>query len=316
MCASVLEGVYPGRVFVDNLAAPRSALLVTFIESESSGAWAFLAGDPANQVFNQALNQAIFKRQVISPKAPIVLWTCDPQDWGQNMAVVLHPQPPIWIMRYHFIARQVGYGWRPVLPEGFTVERMGTGLRQQEGLELPGDVAATLDKWDEMKRLGYTDRGFMDYGFVTLDMRVEKPVIAGWATVDFIVHGHGDLGFFTQPDYRQQGLATIAVAAALEDGFRGGLQQVNWTDVRCREPGLDPYGRKTGTGAHRRLSDGNPAVRSKAAPGIVAAGASLTKVSIQPRKHPANRQAHPKFHFTRFGSIFFRFIWLHVGDFP
>ncbi len=106
---------------------------------------------------------------------------------------------------------------------------MGEGLRQQEGLELPGDVAATLDKWDEMKRQGYVDRGFMDYGFVTLDLRVEKPVIAGWATVDFIVHGHGDLGFFTQPDYRQQGLGTIAVAAALEDGFRGSLKQVNWT---------------------------------------------------------------------------------------
>ena len=67
---------------------------------------------------------------MISPQAPIVLWTCDPQDWGQNMAVVLHPQPPIWILRYHFIARQVGYDWRPVLPEGFALERMGEGLRQ------------------------------------------------------------------------------------------------------------------------------------------------------------------------------------------
>jgi RimJ/RimL family protein N-acetyltransferase len=229
MCASVLEGVYPGRVYVDDLASPRCALLVTSIESEANGAWAFLAGDPGNQAFNRELNQAIFDRQAISPQSPIIFWTCDPQDWGGNMPAVMDPLPPIWIPRYHFVARRVGFDWRAQLPEGFSVERIGEALRRRPGLELPGDVATTLDKWDEMQRLGYTERGFMDFGFVILDVRGEKPVIACWATVDFIVHGHGDLGFFTQPDYRRQGLGSIAVAAALEDGFQRGLQQVNWT---------------------------------------------------------------------------------------
>jgi RimJ/RimL family protein N-acetyltransferase len=229
MCASVLEGVYPGRVYVDDLPSPRCALLVTSIESEANGAWAFLAGDPGNQAFNRALNQAIFERQVISPQSPIIFWTCDPQDWDGNMPAVMDPLPPIWIPRYHFVARRVGLDWRAQVPEGFTVEPMGEALRRRPRLELPADVSATLDKWDEMQRLGYVDRGFMDYGFVTLDIRGQVPVIAGWATVDFIVLGHGDLGFFTQPDYRRQGLGSIAVSAALEDGFQRGLQQVNWT---------------------------------------------------------------------------------------
>ena len=72
MCASVLEGVYPGRVYADNLADPHAALLVTSIESESNGAWAFLAGDPANPAFNRALNAAIFERQVVNEQAPIL----------------------------------------------------------------------------------------------------------------------------------------------------------------------------------------------------------------------------------------------------
>jgi len=40
--------------------------------------------------------------------------------------------------------------------------------------------------------------------------------------------GAGDLGFFTQPDYRRRGLGTIAASAALEYGFANALHQVNW----------------------------------------------------------------------------------------
>ena len=229
MSASVLVGVYPGRVYVDDVAAPHSALLLTYIESEASGVWAFLVGDPCNTAFNRDLNTAIFRRTIINEKVPMLFWTCDPGDWGGKIAEVFNPLPPIWFGRDHYIARQVNYDWRSALPEGFVVERMGDALRQRQGLELPPDVAATLEKWRELECAGFTDRGFSDYGFVVLDMRCEKPTISSWATVDFIVDGRGDLGFFTQPDYRRQGLGTIAVAAALEDGFGRGLQQVNWT---------------------------------------------------------------------------------------
>jgi RimJ/RimL family protein N-acetyltransferase len=74
-----------------------------------------------------------------------------------------------------------------------------------------------------------TDPRFMDFGFVTLDHKPLQPVIASWATVDFIAARTGDLGFFTQPDYRHRGLGTIAASAALEHGFANGLQQISWT---------------------------------------------------------------------------------------
>ena len=35
MCAAVLEGIYPGKVFVDNADQPRTALLTTFLSSEA-----------------------------------------------------------------------------------------------------------------------------------------------------------------------------------------------------------------------------------------------------------------------------------------
>ncbi|MFZ6026569.1 MAG: GNAT family N-acetyltransferase [Chloroflexota bacterium] len=222
MCAAVLAGAYPGKIFVDDLVQPRSALLTTFIESEAYGVWGFLAGDAHNAAFNQALNAAIFERRVIGRDTPALLLTCDPQDWGGQMDAVLAPRPPIWTSRYHFVGRNAGRSERAALPEGFALEPMTDALLQMPGL--PEDVAATLEKWR-----GMAGERFADYGFVVVDRSGPQPVLASWATVDFVADGAGDLGFFTQPDYRKRGLGTIAVSAALEHGFANGLQQINWT---------------------------------------------------------------------------------------
>jgi RimJ/RimL family protein N-acetyltransferase len=224
MCTAVLEGIYPGKVYVDDLTQPRTAVLTTYIESEAHGIWCFLAGEPANEAFTQSLNAAIFSHQIIADNTPVLFLTCDPDDWGGQMDAVLNPRPPIWFPRCHFISRQVGFDWPTALPPGFTVERMSDDLRHIPSLQLPEDVATTLTKWQAM-----SDPRFMDFGFVTLDRTRPQPVIASWATVDFIAAGAGDLGFFTQPDYRRRSLGTIAAAAALEHGFSNGLQQINWT---------------------------------------------------------------------------------------
>ena len=224
MCTAVLEGIYPGSVYVDDLAQPRTALLTTYIESEAHAVWCFLAGEPANGAFNQSLNTAIFSRRIVPSNTPILLLTCDPDDWGGQMDAVMAPRLPIWIPRYHFISRRVSFDWQAALPTGFTVERMNGDLRRLPGLRLPEDVAATLSKWQAM-----TDPRFMDFGFVIVDRTGPQLVIAGWATVDFIAAGSGDLGFFTQPDYRRGNLGTITASAALEHAFASGLRQVNWT---------------------------------------------------------------------------------------
>jgi RimJ/RimL family protein N-acetyltransferase len=240
MCAAVLEGVYPGKVYVDNSPGARTALLTTYIESEARGTWCFLAGEPANDSFNQALNEAIYSRQIMAPDVPILLFSCDPDDWGGQMDAVLAPRPPIWIRRYRFVSRGVGFDRQATLPPGHTVERMDEELRQVPGLGLPEDVAATIEKWEAM-----ADPRFSDFGFVVLDRSNPEPVIASWATVDFVVAGAGDLGFFTQPEYRRRGLGTVAACAALEQGFALGLHEVNWTcDVE--NPGSTATAQKLG----------------------------------------------------------------------
>ena len=220
----MLEGVYPGKVFVDQLENPRTALLITYIESEARSTWGFLVGDSTNANTNRALNTAIFERQVIPAVSPVVLLTCDPDDWGGQMDIVMAPYPPIWMPRWHYVCRKVHYDWGKNIPEGFTVQPMQTEMLKDKLFELPDDVRATLEKWAAAE----SDQ-FADFGFVTLDQIAEKPIIAGWATIDFVAKGQGDLGFFTQPAYRRKGLGTIAAAAALEYGLTHGISQINWT---------------------------------------------------------------------------------------
>jgi hypothetical protein len=64
-------------------------------------------------------------------------------------------------------------------------------LRQIPDLEIPEDVRSTLDKWADI-----TNENVQNFGFVILDNTGKKPVIACWATIDFIANGFGDLGFF------------------------------------------------------------------------------------------------------------------------
>jgi RimJ/RimL family protein N-acetyltransferase len=224
MCTSVLEGIYPGKVFVDDPDNPKSALLTTFIEDPNRGIWGFLAGIPEDKGFNHALNASIFNRIVVPPGSPALLLTCDPDDWDGRMPVVMAPRPPIWMPRWHFTSRQLSFDWQSALPEGFAVEPMESSLLERANLEVPDDVRTTIEKW-----LSVEHPNFQDYGFITLDGNSIKPIIAGWATVDFIAKGAGDLGFFTQPEYRRKSLGTIAAAATLEHGFKSGLTQINWT---------------------------------------------------------------------------------------
>ena len=59
-CAGVLDGLYAGRLFVDDVDNPQSAFVT------QGNVWWFLAGDPHNAAFNQALNTALFNRTISS----------------------------------------------------------------------------------------------------------------------------------------------------------------------------------------------------------------------------------------------------------
>ena len=221
MCNAVLEGVYPGAVYVDDPARPRTGYLQTFIGGEQEPQWGFLAGDPANDAFHADLNRALFGREIIHPEAPLVFCTCDSPDWVPALEAVFAPSPLIPTPRRHYLAREFGQDWRAAIPEGFVVEPLDPSLLQRPGLSVPDEVRQTLAKWERL-----AGPRFGDYGFVAIDASPRAARVAAWATVDFVAGGMGDLGMFTLDDYRRRGLAYLTTAAAIDHGLSHGMQQI------------------------------------------------------------------------------------------
>ncbi|HEY44042.1 MAG TPA: GNAT family N-acetyltransferase [Anaerolineae bacterium] len=226
MCSAVLDGVYPGKVFVDDLKHPETAFLSTFISGEDEGVWGFLAGEPRNDLFNNTLNKAISNREIISENTPIVFFSCHPEDWYGQLPIVLHPHQPIPVLRRHYECHDIESDRRSDIPEGYDIRRLDKTLQSLPGLRIPDDVSKILKKWRSIK-----EPGFLDFGFVC----IHGDRIVSWATVDFVSGGVGEAGIFTLEGYRRRGLSTVVTAAAMEHGLSHGLSKIHWT---CAETNI------------------------------------------------------------------------------
>jgi RimJ/RimL family protein N-acetyltransferase len=224
MCTAVLEGIWPGQVWVDDVANPKAGLLITFL-SGGGAAWCFLAGDPDNLKFNAALNKAIFEDKVAGKEVGTFLFTCSPEDWDGCLPTVGKPRDPAPLIRRHYVCRELSYDWRSNLPDGHTIQPMETDMLKQDNLLLSSEVKTTLGKWMSIK-----DEKFQDFGYVV----IHKDQVVAWASVDFVAAGKGDLGFETLPEHRRYGLGSAVAAATLEHGIAKGLE-VHWT---CAEDNL------------------------------------------------------------------------------
>lgn len=212
-CGAVLAGLHPGRVFVDDPVDPQAG----FVSREDP--WCFLAGNPASKAFNEALNEALYMRELVPGQVPWLLLTCHPGDWGDHLAEVMAPRQPIPGRRRHYVGRVLTYDWRAAVPEGYRVERLDPSWLDQRGRDLPEEIRKVLENWRAL-----SSPGFQDLGFAAL----HGDEIAAWTTVDAVVDGLGDAGLFTMPAHRQRGLATAVTAAALEHAQARGLA-INWT---------------------------------------------------------------------------------------
>ena len=218
MVSAVLDGIYPGKVWVDNLNDPQTAFLVTFL-SGGGAAWCFLAGKADNLDFNTALNKAIFEEKVAGQDVGMFLFTCTPEHWNGQLEAVGNPRQPIPMLRQHYVCRQLSFDWQSNQPEGYEIIPMETSLLERENLQIPPQVKTTLETW-----LTIEDQQFQDYGYVV----IHDYQVVSWATVDFVSSKAGDLGFETIYDFQRRGLGSMVAAVTLEHGLEMGIE-IHWT---------------------------------------------------------------------------------------
>lgn len=212
-CVGVLKGIYDGQVFVDDPDAPTAGFVT------KDGMWWFLAGDPTHTQFNTALNAAIFDRERIG-KTGWGLMVCHPPEWDVPIAdSIFAPHIPNKTNRLHYLAREMNFDWQALVPAEITIRFVDETLLA-DGIDLPHSVQNVINLRQETTAAPDSKA----IGYVALH---DKHIVA-YAVIDCIVEGGGDIGLFTNPDFRRRGLAAITSAAVMEYGLNNGLHTVHW----------------------------------------------------------------------------------------
>ena len=231
-CGAVLAGIHPGRVFVDDPTRPKTSFMVR------PDGWCFLVGELEAEGFKQSLKQALFRKEIIGKGDFTLLLTCQPQEWGEKLVSIFQPVELFLQNRRHYLCHALNYNWRIDLPVDFSVHPMDESLLKRKDLNPPDEIVESIRKWRKL-----TSSGFRDFGFVIIHEKDERRLkIAGWATIDAVVEGFGDIGFFYDG-----GISTERIG-----DNSGSSDDRTWVEKWLVNDQLDMRGLQSGLASYRR----------------------------------------------------------------
>lgn len=214
-CLAVLDGINPGRVFVDDPAEPKSSFML-------SPEGCYLAGAEDNAAFNQALNEGFFSGRFFTWPDAVFYIVVSSDAWIEQVKLIFAPRPPLFLARRHYVCRKLAFDWRDYVPDGFTVQPITETLLNHA--QIPDHILEWIsNNW------GSRDY-FLQQGFGTVTLHGDK--VVSWSLSDCVSGDGCEIGIHTDENYRQRGLAAITAAASVERAFSRGLSLVGW---QCSE---------------------------------------------------------------------------------
>lgn len=210
---ALLDGINPGRVFVDAAAAPQAA----FIETVEGF---HLAGNPERVAFVEEVN-AYLRRTYLGEDRTSIYLCVDPSDWVEHLPALFAPRPVQTLARRHYACTELGYhDYAAQLPAGFRVRPIDDLLLDTPEMELSAHIRSWIaNNWGT--RENYRARGF---GFCV----TEGQRVVSWSMADCTSGIRCEIGIHTHPDYRRRGLAAITTAAAVDYALTHGFAEVGW----------------------------------------------------------------------------------------
>ena len=215
---AAIEGINPGRIFVDDVENPRTGLALT-VEG------CLLAGEHDDPEILEALRQflrdSIFTGKVYVYSAESLTLAVHPEAWEARLPELIPAYEAVKLPRYHYLCRRVALDWRSSLPEGYTLRRVDGELLADPNMAL----AEFLDE-EEIEACWGSVAHFLErgVGFGVLHEAKEVSRCAADCTAGTQV----DVGIYTAPAHRRRGLAATVAAATVEHCLEHGFRQVGW----------------------------------------------------------------------------------------
>jgi RimJ/RimL family protein N-acetyltransferase len=216
---AVLQQKSPGRVYVDNLEAPRSGFAVSLD-------CAYMVGSPTNDAFNNALRDELVATLLagdrVNPADPELAICLDSPEWEPSLADILGDWrwPPIWGDNHHYRFEKAQVDWRAILPTGYQIARLDAAVLAAQGKQLPKHIVDSI-------RIGWqNEANFLQNGFGFAALHHDE--IVCWCLADVTVGIACEIGIQTVPAHQRRGLATAVTAATVEFCQQAGFTHIGW----------------------------------------------------------------------------------------
>jgi len=217
---AAIEGINPGRIFVDDVESSRAGLALT-VEGY------LLAGEHDDPEILEALRpippRRYIHRQGVRERRRLAVVGRPSEAWEARLPELIPAYEALKLPRYHYLCRRVALDWRSSLPNGYTLRRI-----DRELLANP-DLALSEDLGEEEIEAYWGERGSLFRARDRLFGVLHGGEEVSHCTRDCATDTQVDVGVYTAPAHRRKGLAAAVVAATVEHCLSHGARQVAGT---------------------------------------------------------------------------------------
>jgi RimJ/RimL family protein N-acetyltransferase len=214
---AVIERSSPGEIYVDRVASPRAAFMI-------SPEGYFLAGSSQDRSFNAGLKHLVAEK--ILPQRmdlegdPGLDLHYVPHSWADHFPQVFDIEHPLIFEARYYSFKQHRIDWRSRLPVGFHLHPVDGELLARTGLQNRDGVMAKIEKnWGSIAC--FLAKGF---GFCL----VHGDIIVSECLADCVSARRCEIGISTDERYRRRGFAALTVAATVDHCVAQGFTHIGW----------------------------------------------------------------------------------------
>lgn len=213
---SIIEGLSPARIFVDDSLSPKSAF--TWFKGK-----AWLAGNADNDSFNDNLRILLaetYYRELADHGAGEFRLHYAPDGWQSQMEVIFKGLPRIKGLYHYYHLNANTREWDIVVPNGFTLHPVDADLLVKTDL---GNLDYVVDEM-QSERLSIEDFLKNSFGYCV----IHEGKVVGWCMSEYNAGYCCELGIATVEGYRRQGLATLTGTAVIRQALARGIKDIGW----------------------------------------------------------------------------------------
>lgn len=204
---SVINGVMPGEIYVNNIDNPTVTLIKT---CECN----LIAGSSNDVVFNSEVSSELDFWDQLTPDTSELI----------DIIPTIHKNPFVrkYKRRRYILSIDDFTESNMTLIDGFVIEKVDIGLLRQNAYENSEKLLEWVENWGD-------DAIFQKYG--TGYFIHNGKIIVSWSLSDCSFGNKIAIGIHTDERYRKNGFGKLVVSATIKDCFAKGYETVDWLCV-------------------------------------------------------------------------------------